>query len=471
MPLWQCRAADRTGPFLNHLPEMTKSSDSTAAAIVLAAGLGTRMKSDLPKVLHPLAGRPMILNLLESVAEAGLGRAVVVISDDRVVDAVAPHPCVRQSEQLGTGHAVLQAKEALADIAGDILILFGGDPLITPETLAAMRERRRAPDAPAVVVLGFRPDDPTLYGRLVTDGDGNLEAIVEHRDATPEQLQIGLCNSGVMCVGGEHLFQLLERVGNDNAKGEYYLTDIVAIARAQGLGCAVIEGDANELIGIDTRADLARAEKVMQKRLRARAMAGGATLTDPDSVFFCHDTEIGRDVTVGPNVVFGPGVCIGDNVTIKPFCHFEGARVANGATIGPFARLRPGADLAEDVHIGNFVEIKNATIETGAKVNHLTYVGDARVGTKANIGAGTITCNYDGFGKYHTDIGAHAFIGSNTALVAPVKVGDGAFVGAGSTIAKDVPGDALAVTRAPQRNAEGWAARFRTTKQAEKKKD
>jgi len=468
MPLWQCRAADQSGPFLNHLPDMTKSSDSNAAAIVLAAGLGTRMKSGLPKVLHPLAGRPMILNLLESVSEAGLGRAVVVVSDDRVADAVAPHACVRQSEQLGTGHAVLQAKDALKDVSGDILILFGGDPLMTPETLAAMRARRRAADAPAVVVLGFRPDDPTLYGRLVTDADGTLEAIVEHRDANPEQLEIGLCNSGVMCVGGEHLFALLDQVGNDNAKGEFYLTDIVGIARGQGLGCAVIEGDANELIGIDTRADLARAEAVMQNRLRARVMAEGATLTDPDSVFFCHDTEIGRDVSIGPNVVFGPGVSVGDGVTIKPFCHMEGATVGPGATIGPFARLRPGAELAEDVHIGNFVEIKNATLEAGAKVNHLTYVGDARVGAKANIGAGTITCNYDGFAKHHTDIGAGAFIGSNTALVAPVKVGDGAFIGAGSTIAKDVPGDALAVTRAPQRNAEGWAERFRTTKRPEK---
>lgn len=450
---------------------MTKSPRSqNTAAIVLAAGLGTRMNSDLPKVLHPLAGRPMIQHLLGSIAEIGAAPTVVVVGEgsDAVADAVTPHPTAVQAEQLGTGHAVLQARRALKDFDGDVLIVFGGDPLITPATLDAMLARRRAADAPAVVVLGFRPDDPALYGRLVTDSEGMLSGIVEARDATPEQLAIGLCNSGVMCVDAKRLFELLDRVGNDNAKSEYYLTDIVALARADGLACAVIEGDAEELIGVDDRADLARAEAVMQRRLRAQAMRGGATLQDPDTVYFSYDTTLGRDVTVGPNVVFGPGVSVGDGVTIRAFCHIEGAKVADGAVVGPFARLRPGAELGQGVHVGNFVEVKNAILETGAKANHLTYIGDARVGAGANIGAGTITCNYDGFFKHMTDIGAGAFIGSNTALVAPVKVGDGAIVGAGSTIAKDVAADALAVTRAPQRNAEGWAKKFRQTKQAEK---
>lgn len=450
---------------------MTKSFESSnTAAIVLAAGLGTRMKSALPKVLHPLAGRPMIQHLLASLESVQVERTVVVVSEDStaVADAVKPAETAVQAAQLGTGHAVLQAKEALAGFSGEVLILFGADPLITPATLEAMIKRRRAPDAPAIVVLGFRPNDPALYGRLIANADGGLEAIVEARDATPEQLQIGLCNSGVMCVDGERLFELLERVDNNNAKSEYYLTDIVAIARADDLGCAVIEGDADELIGVDNRADLAQAEALVQNRLRTRAMENGATLIDPGSIYFSHDTETGRDVTIGPNVVFGPGVKVADNVTIRSFSHIEGAEIGEGAIIGPFARLRPGAQLAEDVRIGNFVEIKKATVERGAKINHLTYVGDARVGTGANVGAGTITCNYDGFGKHFTDIGAGAFIGSNTALVAPVTIGDGAIIGAGSTVAKSVKADALAVTRAPQREREGWAAKFRKNKIAQR---
>jgi bifunctional UDP-N-acetylglucosamine pyrophosphorylase/glucosamine-1-phosphate N-acetyltransferase len=457
---------------------MTKSPDSRkAAAIVLAAGLGTRMKSSLPKVLHPLAGRPMIQALLESVAEAGISESVVVVGKGAVAvaEAVAPHPTALQAEQLGTGHAVLQARDALCgagndSFPGDVLILFGADPLITPATLAAMLERRRAADGPAVVVLGFRPEDPALYGRLKLAPGGALEAIVEARDASPDELAIPICNSGVMCVAGEHLFKLLGQVGNANAKAEYYLTDIVALARATGLGTAVIEGPADELVGIDDREGLARAEKIAQTRLRRRAMRDGATLSDPDTVYFSFDTRLGRDVTIGPNVVFGPGVSVGDDVTIRPFCHIEGAEIGPGAIIGPFARLRPGAKLADDVHIGNFVEVKNATIGQGAKANHLSYVGDATVGPKANIGAGTITCNYDGYFKHLTEIGAGAFIGSNTALVAPVKVGDGAVTGAGSTIAKDVPADALAVTRAPQRNVEGWAATYRAKQSAKKSK-
>jgi bifunctional UDP-N-acetylglucosamine pyrophosphorylase/glucosamine-1-phosphate N-acetyltransferase len=457
---------------------MTKSPESRkAAAIVLAAGLGTRMKSRLPKVLHPLAGRPMIQMLLDSVAQAGITKSVVVVGKgaETVTKVVAPHPTAMQAKQLGTGHAVLQARQALCGAKGerfngDVLILFGADPLITPETLGAMLARRRAADAPAVVVLGFRPDDPALYGRLKTDAAGNLEAIVEARDANADELAIGLCNSGVMCVDGKQLFKLLAKVGNKNAKKEYYLTDIVGLARAQGLDCAVIEGAADELIGIDDREGLARAEKVVQDRLRRRAMQAGATLTDPETVYFSFDTRLGQDVSVGPNVVFGPGVTVADGVEIRAFCHIEGAEIGAGAIVGPFARLRPGAKLADDVHVGNFVEIKNATLATGAKANHLSYVGDATVGAKANIGAGTITCNYDGFFKHLTEIGAGAFIGSNTALVAPVKIGDGAIVGAGSTIAKDVPADALAITRAPQRAVDGWAAADRKRKSAEKAK-
>lgn len=446
-------------------------TNKKTAAIILAAGLGTRMKSDRPKVLHRLAGRPLVLHVMETLASLNPERTVVVIGKDMeaVAAAVAPHPCAVQEPRLGTGHAVLAARAAMEGFAGDVLILYGDTPLITPATLEAMLAARRAAPQPAVVVLGFLPADAAEYGRLVVGTDGGLEAIVEAKDATPAQRAIGLCNSGVMVIDGARLFGWLDRIGNANAKGEYYLTDIVALARADGCACGVVDASPEELLGINSRADLAAAEAVAQGRLRARAMAEGATLIDPASVFFSADTRLGRDVTVGPNVVFGPGVVVGDGVEIHAFSHIEGAQVAAGARIGPFARLRPGARIAEDVHIGNFVEIKNATVETGAKVNHLTYVGDARIGARANIGAGTITCNYDGFFKDHTDIGADAFIGSNTALVAPVKVGDGAIVGAGSVITRDVPADALAVTRAPVREVADWARRFRERRAAEKR--
>ena len=439
---------------------MTK--DKTAA-IVLAAGLGTRMESRLPKVLHPLAGRPMIGHLMETLAGMDLERIVVVVGDDMeaVAEAVAPHPTVVQKERLGTGHAVRTACEALDGFDGTVVVLYADAPLISPQTLMRTIEARRAAPRPAVVVLGFRPADPGPYGRLIMGADGTLQAIVEAGDATPGQGAIALCNAGVMAIDGRPLPGLLARIGTDNAKGEVYLTDIVAMARGDGLTCAVVEGDEAELIGVNSRADLARAEAVVQQRLRAAAMAGGATLADPETVYFSHDTRLGRDVTVGPHVVFGPGVAVGDDVEIRAFCHIEGARIAAGARIGPFARLRPGADIAAEAHIGNFVEIKNATVETGAKINHLAYVGDSRVGAKANVGAGTITCNYDGFAKHHTDIGAGAFIGSNTALVAPVTVGDGAIVGAGSVITGDVAADALALTRADQEELKGWAKRFR----------
>jgi len=426
------------------------------AAVVLAAGLGTRMKSEIPKVLHPLAGRPMLAHLLDSIAPIGLDPVVVVTGDgmDAVAEAASPYQTVVQSPALGTAHAVLAAKDALSGHGGDVLVLFGGDPLIAPETIERVLAALQDKSKPAVVVLGFETDEPGAYGRLIVDDNGGLEAIVEAKDASSAQLDITLCNSGVMAIAGSHVWDLLGRVGDDNAKGEYYLTDIVALARSDGLACAVVEADEIEVLGIDDRADLALAEAIVQDRLREAAMEGGATLTDPDTVFFSFDTKIGQDVSIGPNVFFGPGVSIGDHVEIKSFCHIEGATIKPGARIGPFARLRPGAKLAEDVHIGNFVEIKNADIETGAKVNHLTYVGDARVGAGANVGAGTITCNYDGVAKHHTDIGAGAFIGSNVALVAPVKIGDGALIGAGSVITKDVAADTLAVTRSPQKEVK-----------------
>ncbi|HEY4635078.1 MAG TPA: bifunctional UDP-N-acetylglucosamine diphosphorylase/glucosamine-1-phosphate N-acetyltransferase GlmU, partial [Rhodospirillales bacterium] len=432
-------------------------TETKTAAVILAAGLGTRMKSATPKVLHPLAGRPMILHLLAMLKKAKLAPRVVVVGKgmQAVADAVRPHPTVVQHPVLGTGHAVMAAKPALQKFNGDVLVVFGADPLIRPETVARMLEARRRRPKPAIVVLGFDAAEPGDYGRLVLGSDGRLQAIVEARDATANQKRFTLCNSGVMVVDGRHLWRLLDRLDRKNAKREYYLTDIVRLARAEKLTCAVVEGDEAELIGVNSRAELAKAEAVLQDRLRRAVMDGGATLIDPATVYLSHDTKLGRDVTVGPNVWFGPGVRVGKGTEILAYCHIEGARIAPGARIGPFARLRPGAVIAEDAHIGNFVEIKNADIAAGAKVNHLTYVGDARVGAKANVGAGTITCNYDGFGKYYTDIGAGAFIGSNTALVAPVRIGARAIVGAGSVITKDVAADALALTRAPQRVTAG----------------
>lgn len=447
------------------------SAPDTAApaAIVLAAGQGTRMRSARPKVLHPLAGRPLLRHVLDTLDTLGTDpRQTVVVTGPDMPDVEAlahPRPTVVQTQRLGTAHAAHQARAALAAMSADtVLIVYGDTPLIRPATLRAMIDTRVRADA-AVVVLGFRAVDPTGYGRLLldeTDGTGTLRAIVEHRDASDAERAIDLCNAGVVAVQASRLFGLLERVGNDNAKGEYYLTDIVALARADGLACLVVEGTEDEMLGINDRAQLAEAERVVQTRLRAAALAGGVTLTDPGSVFLSMDTRFGRDVTVGPFCVFGPGVSVEDDVEIRGFCHLEGCTIRRGARIGPYARLRPAAEIGPDAHIGNFVEVKKATVETGAKVNHLTYIGDARVGAKANVGAGTITCNYDGFAKHHTDIGAGAFIGSNSALVAPVSIGDGAIIGAGGIITRDVPADTLAVTRAPQEMREGWAARFRT---------
>lgn len=440
------------------------------AIVVLAAGLGTRMKSSLPKVLHPLAGRPMIRHVLETLEQLHPERLVVVLGEEMgaVGTMVAPHPTVIQSERLGTAHAVMAAGATFADFDGDVLVAYADTPLISAATFRRVLAARRAASRPAVVVLGFRPADPGAYGRLVIGDGGGLEAIVEAKDATADQLALTVCNSGLMVVDGRRLPGLLARIGNDNAKGEYYLTDLVHLARGEGLACAAVEGEVEELIGVNSRADLAAAEAVVQARLRAKAMAEGATLIDPASVFFSWDTRLGRDVTIAPFVTFGPGVSVGDRVEIRSFCHLEGATVAPGALIGPYARLRPGARIADGAHIGNFVEIKNATVESGAKVNHLTYIGDARIGAAANIGAGTITCNYDGFAKSLTDIGAGAFIGSNSSLVAPVKIGDGAIIGAGSVIASDVAADALALTRAGHDERPGWAKAFRERKGAAK---
>ncbi|MCW5771210.1 MAG: bifunctional UDP-N-acetylglucosamine diphosphorylase/glucosamine-1-phosphate N-acetyltransferase GlmU [Rhodospirillaceae bacterium] len=451
------------------------ASDRTAsdslAAIVLAAGKGTRMKSALPKVMHPVAGRAMVLHVLGAAAALGAARSVVVIGPDmpEVAAAVAPAPTAVQVQQLGTADAVKAAQAALGDFRGTVFILYGDTPLITPETLRHMQAaRERDKPQAAIVVLGFRPADPGAYGRLVVDRSGALTAIVEAKDATPDELRIDLCNSGVMAVDGALLWELLAEVGNANAKGEYYLTDIVGLARKRQLRCLYVEAPETELLGVNDRADLARAEAALQDRLRRAAMANGVTMTDPASVFLAWDTRLGRDVTIGPNVVFGPGAAIDDDVEIRAFCHIEGAEIGKGAVIGPFARLRPGTKLGAAVHIGNFVECKAALLGDGAKANHLAYVGDAEIGAKTNIGAGTITANYDGYFKHKTVVGKGVSIGSNTVLVAPVTVGDGALVGAGSAITRDIEADSIAVTRAETKSLPGAAKRYREKKAAEK---
>ncbi len=432
--------------------------------------MGTRMRSAMPKVLHAVGGKPMIRHVLDTVMALDATRLGVVVAPnhDAVAAAVRPAPTAIQQPALGTAHAALAAAGLFTDFAGDVFILFGDTPLIREATLRAMLARRAAPDAPTVVVLGMRPAGANAYGRLILDAKGGLDRIVEYKDATEAERQAELCNSGVMLVDGARLFDLLARVDNKNAKGEYYLTDIVGLARADGGAAAVVEGEESELLGVNDRVDLALAEQVYQGRRREAAMRGGATLIAPETVFFSHDVELGQDVIVEPNVVFGPGARILSGATIRAFSHIEGATVAAGAVIGPYARLRPGADIGEGARIGNFVEVKASVIEAGAKANHLAYIGDARVGAGANIGAGTITCNYDGFGKHKTDIGKGAFIGSNTSLIAPVAIGDGAIVGAGSAVARDVPANALGLVRAEQSNRPGWAEAFRARKAKEK---
>ena len=428
--------------------------------IVLAAGQGTRMNSDLPKVLHPLGGVPLLAHALAAGRALDPDRVVVVAGHgaEQVTAAVAEldpdAQVVIQPERLGTAHAVAQARDAA--LPGDAVVLYGDTPFLTPDTLERLRAARERFD---VVVLGFRALDPGRYGRLVTSGD-DLLAIVEWKDASDEERAIDLCNSGVMAADAETLFGLIDAVGNANAAGEYYLTDVAGIARARGLTAGVVLCDEAETLGINTRAELSQAEAAFQARKRAELLDLGVTLTAPDTVFLALDTVVGRDATIGPNVVFGPGVTVESGAEIRAFCHLEGCHISRGATVGPFARLRPGAELAEDVHVGNFVEIKNAILDEGVKVGHLTYLGDAHVGEFTNIGAGTVTCNYDGVMKHRTTIGKRAFIGSDTMLVAPVTVGDDALTASGSVITADVPPEALALARARQVNKPGLATRL-----------
>ncbi|GHE93231.1 bifunctional protein GlmU [Aliiroseovarius zhejiangensis] len=443
------------------------------ALIVLAAGKGTRMNSDLPKVMHEIAGAPLFAHALASGAALSPERTVLVVGHGgEMVEAAAqdldPDIAVAvQEEQLGTGHAVQQARAALDGFTGDAIVLYGDTPFIRPETLDAMAAARV--QGADVVVLGFEAADPGRYGRLVVKGDA-LDRIVEYKDASDEERAITLCNSGVIAADATLLFDLLDAVGNDNAAGEYYLPDIVEVARARGLSATVVTCDEAETLGINSRAELAAAEQVFQTRARDAALEDGVTLIARDTVYFAHDTVIGRDTVIEPNVVFGPGVTVESGARIRAFSHLEGCHVSRGCIVGPYARLRPGAELANDARVGNFVEIKNAQIEDGAKVNHLSYVGDARVGEHANIGAGTITCNYDGVSKHHTDIGARSFIGSNTCLVAPVSVGDEAMTATGTVVTKDVPAGAMAVGRAKMEVKPGLAVKLFSKLKAAKAK-
>jgi bifunctional UDP-N-acetylglucosamine pyrophosphorylase / glucosamine-1-phosphate N-acetyltransferase len=447
--------------------------ERTCLAVVLAAGEGTRMRSARPKVLHAIAGWSLLAHVLDAVRKAGGSRTAVVVGPG--ADAVAAEakrilPTAEifvQTERRGTAHAVLAAKAAIAIAPDDVLVIFGDTPLIRPQTLT--RIRQALAQGAAVVVLGFRPKDPAGYGRLVLQG-GELVAIREELDASPAERAIELCNGGLMAFAGPTALAILERIGNDNRKGEFYLTDAVAIARAMKLKAVVIETEEDDVRGINTKSQLAEVEAVLQQRLRKAAMDAGVTLIAPETVFLSADTKFGRDVVVEPFVVFGPGVTVDDNVVIHSFCHFTEAHIGKGASIGPYARLRPGAELGANVHIGNFVEIKASVIEEGAKANHLAYIGDTRLGAGSNFGAGAIVCNYDGIAKHRTDIGKGAFIGSNSALIAPVKIGDGAYVATGSVITHDVPADGLAIARERQVVKENRASRLRALKGAGKKK-
>jgi bifunctional UDP-N-acetylglucosamine pyrophosphorylase/glucosamine-1-phosphate N-acetyltransferase len=430
-------------------------------AVILAAGFGTRMKSALPKTLHRIAGRPMLRHLLAS-CEQVFDRIVVVVGPemDAVRREAAPHISMVQQERRGTAHAALVAAPQFGD--GEVAVLYADNPLIRPETLRSLLERRAAGDA-ALALLAFRPPDPARYGRVIAR-DGYVERIVEWADAAEAERAATLCNAGALCAASADMARWLGAVRADNAKGEYYLTDVVALARAEGGRVAAVEAPADELAGINSRAELAAAEAVVQSWLRAAAMDAGVTMTDPGSVFLCADTEFSPDVTIEPNVVFGPGVKVATGAQIRAFSHLEGCMVGERCIVGPFARLRPGTVLGENVHVGNFVELKAARLGAGAKANHLSYLGDAEIGAETNIGAGTITCNYDGYAKHRTKIGARAFIGSDTALVAPVTVGDGAIVAAGSVITEDVPADALAIARGRQVTKQGRAAAMRAAR-------
>ncbi|MCX7280519.1 MAG: bifunctional UDP-N-acetylglucosamine diphosphorylase/glucosamine-1-phosphate N-acetyltransferase GlmU [Alphaproteobacteria bacterium] len=438
------------------------------AAVILAAGQGTRMKSALPKVLHKVAGLPLLGHVIGALRGAGVERIVVVTSPaGQVVRDYAKSmgaDSAIQDQQLGTGHAAACAKDALADFSGTLLIVNGDMPLVTGEIVA---ECLRAQARTGLAMLAFEPDDPAAYGRVLMTPDGFLNRIVEFKDASDAERSIGLCNAGCFAADAQKFFHWASAVKNDNAQKEYYLTDVPSIARTNGVKCAIAVADEVSVSGVNSRAELAGAERMFQDRVRKRLLADGVTMQAPETVFFAHDTVIENDVEIEPFVVFGAGVTVRVGARIRSHSHLVGASVASGAIIGPFARLRPGAVIGQNAHIGNFVEVKNAVIGAGAKANHLTYLGDARVGAGANIGAGTITCNYDGFTKSITEIGAGAFIGSDTALVAPVKIGDGAITAAGSVITQDVEADALAIARGAQTQKVGWAKAFREKKKSE----
>lgn len=444
---------------------------SKALAIILAAGEGTRMRSARPKVLQEIGNRPLIGHVAASATQVGVDALAIVIGPDmqEVAQAArqfAPNvTAYEQRERLGTGHAIACARDAIVPDYTDVLVLLGDAPLVRPETIVAARERLSG--GADVVVVGFRAEDPTGYGRLILSGN-QVVAIREHKEASEAERAVDLCNSGIIAFSQKHMLSLVDAIGNDNAKGEFYLTDAIEIAHKSGLTVGLVEAEEAEVMGVNDRAQLAECESIFQSRRRADVLTGGVTLIAPDSVHFSADTRIGPDVTIEPNVVFGPGVAIASGARIKAFSHLEGANVSEGAQIGPYARLRPGADIGQGARIGNFVEVKNAAFGAGAKANHLSYVGDSDVGANANIGAGTITCNYDGFLKYRTEIGEGAFIGSNSALVAPVSIGAGAIVGSGSTITNDVPSNALALGRGRQAVKADWAVTFRATKSAEK---
>jgi len=442
-----------------------------ATAVILAAGLGTRMKSALPKAAHPIAGRPMLAHLIASCV-AVFERIVVVVGPgmEALADIAAPWPVVVQHERLGTAHAALQAVvhfEVGMDGGGDVAVLYADNPLVRIETLQALRARRAAGDV-GLALLAMRPDDTGRYGRVI-ERDGFVERIVEYADASEAERAVGLCNAGVLCGAANDMARWLRAVRNDNAKGEYYLTDLVGLANADGKRVVAVEAPYDELRGINSRAELAAAEAVVQRELRAAAMAAGVTLVDPDSVFLSTDTAFAPDVTVEPNVYFGAGVRVASGARIRAFSHLEGCVVGPDAIVGPFARLRPGAVLERDVHVGNFVEVKEAVLGAGVKASHLSYLGDATIGARTNIGAGTITCNYDGYGKHRTVIGADVFIGSDSALVAPVSVGDGAIVAAGSVITRDVAANALAIARGRQEDKPGRAPELRAILAAKKR--
>jgi bifunctional UDP-N-acetylglucosamine pyrophosphorylase/glucosamine-1-phosphate N-acetyltransferase len=453
---------------------VTMPKSAPIAVVILAAGKGTRMRSDLPKVLHKAAGRTLLSHVLHSAAKAKPQRTVIISGPQMPevgmeAQQVTPGAVIAiQEKRQGTAHAVGIAKEGLKGFEGTVLVLYGDVPLIRTETITVLADA--VSEESPLAVLGFRAVNPTGYGRLIQNRAGKLVAIREELDTTVDERRIDLCNSGFIAIKANLLWELLPKIGNDNAKHEYYLTDLVGLTVAEGRQVALAECPESEVHGVNTRAQLAQIESLLQARYRQSAMDNGATLIDPASVFFSADTEIGKDVTIEPHVVVGPNVKIGDNVEILAFSHIEGAAISDGVRVGPFARLRPGAEIGRNAHIGNYVEIKKAKIGEGAKINHLTYIGDASVGARSNIGAGTITCNYDGFEKHHTEIGADVFVGSNTALVAPVKVGDGANIAAGSVITQNVPGDALAIARGQQAVKPGWAKKYRELKKAKKQR-